>query len=100
MFDDVLEIIKKAGIFMILAQTILHLCASVSYEKYLKMIVGLITAVMLILPIIHLFQDGGVQNFESYRKKYEAELLGGAPDFEKVKEEAWQQYWEENMRGE
>ncbi|MBQ7766966.1 MAG: stage III sporulation protein AF [Lachnospiraceae bacterium] len=96
MFDNVLEIIRKAGIFMILAQTILHLCVNESYEKYIKMLVGLITAILLIFPIFELIKEDGFQDFEQYRSEYEAELLGGAPDFETIKENAWNDWMEEN----
>lgn len=97
MFDNVLEVIKKAGIFMILAQTILHLCVSESYEKYIKMLVGLITAILLFFPILELIKEDGFQDFERYRSEYETILLGGPPDFEAIKDEAWNDWMEENV---
>ena len=90
MFDSVLEMIKKAGIFLILAQTVLHLCISETYEKYIKMLVGLITAILLIFPVIELIKEGGFQDFESYRMEYEAKIWRGTPDFEEIKEDAWE----------
>lgn len=90
MFDSVLEIIKKAGIFLILAQTMLHLCVSETYEKYIKMMVVLITAILLIFPVIELIKEGGFQDFESYRMEYEAKIWSGTPDFEEIKEDAWE----------
>lgn len=90
MFDNVLEIIKKAGIFLILAQTVLHLCISETYEKYIKMLVGLITAILLIFPVIELIKEGGFQDFESYRMEYEARIWSGTPDFEEIKDDAWE----------
>ncbi len=96
MFDHILEVVKKTGIFLVLAQTVLHLCANDAYEKYIKMIVGLITAIMLIFSIVELIRDDGLRNFETYRKEYEEQLLGGTPDFEQIKDEAWEHYYEEN----
>ena len=90
MFDSILEIIKKAGIFMILAQTVLHLCVSETYERYIKMLVGIITAIFLIFPVIDLVKENGFQDFESYRLEYEARIWSGTPDFEKIKEDAWE----------
>lgn len=90
MFDSILEIIKKAGIFLILAQTVLHLCVSETYEKYIKMLVGIITAILLIFPVIDLVNENGFQDFESYRMEYEAKIWSGTPDFEKIKEDAWE----------
>lgn len=95
MFDHVLEIVKKAGIFLILAQTVLHLCVNDAYEKYIKVIVGLITAIMLIFPVVELIRDESFRDFESYRTEYEEQMLGGAPDFERIKEEAWENYYKE-----
>ena len=94
MFEHVLEIIKKAGIFLILAQTVLHLSVSEVYEKYLKMVVGLITAIMLLLPIINFVREDGLESFDKYREKYETEMFGNSPDFEQIKNEAWQNYTE------
>ena len=90
MFDNVLEIIKKAGIFLVLAQTVLHLCVSETYEKYIKMLVGLITAILLIFPVIDLIKEGGFQDFESYRMEYETKIWSGTPDFEEIKNDAWE----------
>ena len=97
MFEHVLEIIKKAGIFLILAQTVLHLCVSDAYEKYLKMIVGLITAIMLLLPIVDLIREDGLETFDTYREKYETEMFGKTLDFEQIKNEAWQNDWEDEQ---
>ena len=75
MFEDVLEIIKKAGIFLILSQTILQLCVSEIYEKYIKMMVVLVTAVMLILPIAEFIKEDAFQSFEEYRIEYEKKIV-------------------------
>lgn len=90
MFDSALEMIKKAGIFLILAQTVLHLCVSETYEKYIKMLVGIITAILLIFPVIDLIKENGFQDFESYRIEYEARIWNGTPDFEEIKDDAWE----------
>ncbi len=90
MFDSVLEIIKKAGIFLILAQTVLHLCVSETYEKYIRMLVGFIMAILLIFPVIDLVKENGFQDFESYRLDYEARIWSGTPDFEKIKDDTWE----------
>lgn len=96
MFDEILEIIKKAGIFLVLAQTVLQLCAGEAYEKYIRMIVGLISAMLLFLPVIELVRSGGLQSFEEYRLRYEKELLSEEMDFEAIRDERWEAYLEEN----
>lgn len=97
MFDEVLEIIKKAGIFLVLAQTILQLCAGEAYEKYIRMIVGLISAMLLFLPVIELIRSDGLQSFEEYRLRYEKELLSEEMDFEAFRDAKWEAYLEENI---
>ena len=79
---------------MILAQTVLHLCVNEAYEKYIKMIIGLIMAMMLLLPVLDMIRDGGYETFESYREIYETKMFGAAPDFEKIKDDAWKNYRE------
>ena len=49
MFEDVLEIIKKAGIFLILSQTVLQLCVSEIYEKYIKRLMDIICSLAALL---------------------------------------------------
>lgn len=84
---------------MVLAQTILHLCVNDTYEKYMKMMVGLITAIILLVPIISLIKEGGSNDFESYLNQYETEMFGEKPDFEAIKENAWTNYLESEENG-
>ncbi len=95
MFEDVLEIIKKAGIFLILSQTILQLCVSEIYEKYIKMMVVLVTAVMLILPIAEFIKEDAFQSYEEYRIEYEKKIFEQEVDFEKIRDERWEGYVQE-----
>lgn len=81
---------------MILAQTILHLCVGDSYEKYIKTIVALITAIMLVAPIISLINEESVQGFEKYRFEYEKEIFGGEVDFESIRDTSWEEYLQSN----
>lgn len=93
MFEDILLVIKKAGIFLVLGQTILHLCAGDDYEKYIRMLVGLITAVLFIAPIMELIQKDGFQSFEEYRIRYEEKLFEKDADFEQIRDEKWSGYF-------
>ena len=45
-----IEIIRKIGIFMIAAQVMIHLVPDKRYEKYIKLITGVIILAMLIQP--------------------------------------------------
>lgn len=94
MFDEVLEIIKKAGVFLVLAQAFLQLCAGDVYEKYIRMVIGLISAMLLFLPVLEWVREGGIQSFENYRLIYEEELYGKEIDFEEFRDEAWERMLE------
>ena len=45
-----IEIIRKIGLFMIAAQVMIHLVPDKRYEKYIKLITGVIILAMLIQP--------------------------------------------------
>lgn len=94
MFDGILEVIKRTGVFVIFAQTLLNLCAGEVYEKYIKILVGLITAVMLIFPIVEAVKKDALYSFEVYRIRYEKEFTNGELDFEQIRDERWGRYVE------
>ena len=80
-----------------IAQTILHLCANESNEKYIKMLVGLITAIILIFPIVEQIGSGTLKDFETYRAEYEQIFWGDAPDYEEIRESTWENWINENI---
>lgn len=45
-----IEYIKQIGLFMIVAQTLLHFAAGRSYEKYIKIITGIIILLLFVRP--------------------------------------------------
>lgn len=49
---DMLENIRRIGIFMIVAQTVMHFAAGKQYEKYMKMIAGVIVLLQFISPFV------------------------------------------------
>lgn len=89
MFDEVMETIKKAGVFLVLAQTFLQLCAGDVYEKYIRMVIGLISAMLIFLPVLELLREDGWQSFEKYRMVYEEAMFGNETDFDAIRDEAW-----------
>ena len=91
MFDTVLEIVKKAGIFLVVAQSLLHLCVADSFEKYIKLLVGIITVLMLVFPILTVFRNESFENFEQYRMSYEEKFLEEKIDFEQIRDENFHQ---------
>lgn len=45
------ELIKKIGIFMIAAQAVIHFAPAQKYEKYIRMIVGVMILLQLLAPV-------------------------------------------------
>ena len=46
-----IELIKRIGIFMIAAQAVLHFTPGQKYEKYIKLIVGMMVLLQFVMPL-------------------------------------------------
>ncbi|MDE7132340.1 MAG: stage III sporulation protein AF, partial [Lachnospiraceae bacterium] len=58
-----LESIRQIGVFMIVAQTVMHFAANGQYEKYMKIIAGVIVLLLFIRPFIS-GSDGQVMKWQ------------------------------------
>lgn len=74
MEQKLFEIMKRASVFVILAQTMLHFCPRESYEKYLRLLVSLMTVTVLVFPLLELLQSGITGQFELELNKYEIQM--------------------------
>lgn len=54
---SMLENIRRIGIFMIAAQTVMHFAAGKQYEKYMKIIAGVIVLLLFITPFVSSNED-------------------------------------------
>lgn len=63
MEQEILNILKKMGVFIVVAQTLIHFCPNIHYEKYIKMIVGVMTISMLVLPIFNFIFKGDFNRY-------------------------------------
>lgn len=52
---SVLDFIKKLGIFIICAQSFIHFSAGKSYEKYVKLLIGIMVLAQFVVPVRALF---------------------------------------------
>lgn len=68
------QAICRVGIFMICAQAIVHFRPQETYEKYLKLLVGIMTLIQLILPIGSFFAGGGRQQAEEALEQFGREM--------------------------
>lgn len=71
-----LENIRRIGIFMIAAQTVMHFAAGKQYEKYMKMIAGVIVLLQFVSPFVASAGDITAKWQEEAEKMWEqTELL-------------------------
>lgn len=49
--NELVELIKKIGIFMIAAQAVIHFAPDIKYAKYMKLIVGIMVLLQFLTPI-------------------------------------------------
>ena len=71
MGDEIFSVIKKASIFLIGAQLILHLKPNGMYEKYLKFIVHLMALTLFMMPLLKLFGQTDEKAFSQSLAGYE-----------------------------
>ncbi len=81
-----LETICKIGIFMICAQAIIHFRPRETYEKYLKLLVGVMILIQLFLPVGSFLLGGGMEqtlrSLELFRVQLEQEMETAALEAE------------------
>lgn len=71
MCDEIFSVIKKASIFLIGAQLILHLKPNGMYEKYLKFIVHLMALTLFMMLLLKLFGQTDEKAFSQSLAGYE-----------------------------
>lgn len=101
-----IEIIKRAGIFMILAETLIYCCPKTKYEKYLKFIAGVMLLAILIMPVISFIMNIEDKEWVMEPQKMEELLQNMSTDdyvefLTQYTEELTEEYREQNsMEGE
>ncbi len=58
---------KQLCIFTILAQTILHICANKSFEKYIRLLVSCMSIMIIIMPILEFVYSIRGNSIDEYR---------------------------------
>lgn len=74
MGESFLEFMKGIGIFIICAQSFLHFAAGKSYEKYVKLLIGVMILAQFVVPVRNLFL--GTENGELHEEveRFQMEL--------------------------
>jgi hypothetical protein len=65
MISGIFEAICRVGIFMICAQAVINFRPNASYEKYLKLLMGVMVLILILKPVINIFTDSGNTYWES-----------------------------------
>lgn len=66
--------ICKVGIFVICAQAVVHFRPREAYEKYLKLLVGIMVMIQLFLPIAAFFLGGNMEQLAQRLEGFQEEL--------------------------
>lgn len=74
--EALLKTIVQTGVFMICTQTVIHFRPNASYEKYLKLLVGIMILIQVFTPVITLI-TGGLGHLEEKIGWYQEQLAGG-----------------------
>lgn len=72
------EFMIQIGTFMLLGKTLLHLCPSEKYEKYLKLLFGFMIVIQFIAPFLSFgngkVMDEYIKNQKIFKDKFESSL--------------------------
>lgn len=74
MAKEAFEIMKRASIFMILAQTIIYFRPQESYEKYLRLLIHLMLIVVLFFPVVELLNHSAGDRMQSSLAAYTIQM--------------------------
>lgn len=88
MGEELLQIIKRVGIFMVCAQMLLHFKPSESYGKYIRLLMSMMVLAQLISPIMAFFGRGSETSFEARVFQYNEILSQGMEDADRAGLEA------------
>ncbi|MDE5820567.1 MAG: stage III sporulation protein AF [Lachnospiraceae bacterium] len=75
-----LDLIRTAGVFMIIAQTLYHFVSGSKYARYVRLLIRIMTLAVLIVPLLDLIKSGAKEDFgerlDRFEREYEAILQG------------------------
>lgn len=70
---NMVENIRHIGIFMIVAQTVMHFAAGKQYEKYMKIITGIIILLMFVTPFVS-SSDSPITDWQTELERMEQQI--------------------------
>lgn len=73
-----LDFMKQIGIFIICAQSFTHFSAGKSYEKYVKLLIGIMVLMQFVTPIKALFAPENYEELQEEVERFQKELESAA----------------------
>lgn len=70
---NIVENIRRIGIFMIAAQTVMHFAAGKQYEKYMKIITGIIVLLLFVTPFVS-SSDSSIIDWQTELERMEQQM--------------------------
>lgn len=68
-----LDLIRTAGVFMIIAQTMYHFVSGSKYARYVRILIRMMTLAVLIVPLLDLVKSGAKEDFAARLARFEQE---------------------------
>lgn len=77
-----LDLIRTAGVFMIIAQTMYHFVSGGKYARYVRILIRMMTLAVLIVPLLDLVKSGTKEDFGAHLAQFEHEYEQLSADME------------------
>ena len=84
MGEELLQIIKRVGIFMVCAQMLLHFKPSESYGKYIRLLMSVMVLAQLISPVMAILGRGSEVSFGERVLQYDEILRQGMEEADRT----------------
>ena len=75
-----LDFMKQMGIFIICAQSLIHFCAGKAYEKYIRLLVGIMILAQLTAPVRSFLSGAGTEELWAETERFREELEEAAEE--------------------
>lgn len=82
MDNFIYEMIKRLGVFTIIAQTMIHFCPNTQYEKYIKVLIGIMSVTIVVTPFLGLMKGFTQAEFIATVRLWEDKLMESGEDSE------------------
>ena len=74
MFNDFLDFVKRIGIFLICAESILYFSPGSSYQKYIRVLIGLMVLIQFVIPVRALLSGQGLEPIEAQINEFRLQM--------------------------